>query len=311
MSGTRINLQNGRWYINGRVSYPGSRAEGLLMNVRMVNAVFEDLNRPEYIPHEITSRFIRRIPEYVRSGIRAFTLCLQGGHAGYEGPINSAYRSDGSLNPGYLDRVRRVVEACSQAGAAVILTCYYQRQSAILKDEAALRAGVANTADWIAREGFTNLLLEITNEFGHDGFTHPMLNDPEGQVSLIDLARRVAPGLLLSTSRQGHKGISAAVCKACDFCLIHFNRVPLDSMPAMIAELHRYGKPVVCNEDRKIGAEGAEAARICVDHGCSWGLMAREVNQYTPPFRFDGAQDDPEVYAMIGQLTTSQPRTER
>ena len=39
---TRIALDHGRWLINDRPTNPGSAAEGLLMNVRMVNAVFED-----------------------------------------------------------------------------------------------------------------------------------------------------------------------------------------------------------------------------------------------------------------------------
>ena len=41
-SRTRVSIQNGRWFLNGEVTYRGTKAEGLLMNVRMVNAVFED-----------------------------------------------------------------------------------------------------------------------------------------------------------------------------------------------------------------------------------------------------------------------------
>lgn len=39
---TRISIADGQWRLNGGVTYPGTPAEGLLMNVRMVNAVFED-----------------------------------------------------------------------------------------------------------------------------------------------------------------------------------------------------------------------------------------------------------------------------
>ena len=39
---TRVSVVNGQWHINGTITHPGSAAEGLLMNVRMVNAIFED-----------------------------------------------------------------------------------------------------------------------------------------------------------------------------------------------------------------------------------------------------------------------------
>ena len=44
VSRTQIDIVRGVWRLNGRVTYPGAETEGLLMNVRMVNAVFEDAN---------------------------------------------------------------------------------------------------------------------------------------------------------------------------------------------------------------------------------------------------------------------------
>jgi hypothetical protein len=93
------------------------------------------------------------------------------------------------------------------------------------------------------------------------------------------------------------------VWQASDFILVHLNRVPLEKYPACLAALKAHGKPVVCSEDRKIGAEGVRAAELCVEHGCSWGLNVRDVNQYNPPFRFEGVADDPLVYARLGELT--------
>jgi hypothetical protein len=39
---TIVEIQGSKWVINGEPVLKGSPAEGLLMNVRMVNAVFED-----------------------------------------------------------------------------------------------------------------------------------------------------------------------------------------------------------------------------------------------------------------------------
>jgi len=300
---TRVSIVGGRWHLNGQVTYPGAKAEGLLMNVRMVNAVFEDVKRKDFDPQSNTANFLAAIPDYVDHGVRAFTIGLQGGFPGYEGAVNSAFAQNGSLRPGYLDRVARVIEACDRRGVAVILGCYYQRQDQILRDEAAVRAGVVHVAQWIGRRGYTNVLLEIANEFPHGGFDHRILHSPEGEASLIELARRTAPGLLVSTSGIGDGRLADPVARASDFLLIHFNGVPVREIPGRIEALKKYRKPIVCNEDDKPSQAAAEAAAASVAAGASWGLMLEKVNQHYP-FSFRGAADDPLVYSTISRLTT-------
>jgi hypothetical protein len=302
MNTTRIAIQDGKWRLNGAVTYPGAKAEGLLMNVRMVNSTFEDRNRAEFDPDANTDRFLAVLPDYLAHGVRAFTLCLQGGMPGYEGALNSAFNPDGSLRDSYLRRVQRVIEACDRQGAAVILGCYYQRQDQVLKDEDAVRAGVVNVVNWVRRSGFRNVVIEIANEFNHAGFDHRILEQPEGQVELIQLARRTAPGLLVSTSGLGNGRLPDSVARASDFLLIHFNGTPVEQIPARIAALKKHGKPIVCNEDDKTGEVAARAAELSVENGASWGLMLNDLNQYVP-FTFKGSADDPIVYRKLQELT--------
>jgi hypothetical protein len=300
---TRVAIVDGKWHINDQVTYPGAKAEGLLMNVRMVNATFEDRKRPDFDPDANTDRFLAQIADYYDHGVRAFTFCLQGGMPGYEGAVNSAFRPDGSLRESYLARVRRVIEACDRQGIVVILGCYYQRQDQILRDEDAVRAGVVNTVNWIGECGFTNVVLEIANEFGHGGFDRRLLKTAEGQVELIRLAKRTAPNLLVSTSGGGHGRLPDNVAEASDFLLIHFNNTRLEDIPSRIQALKKFNKPIVCNEDDKTGEDAAQAARLSVENGASWGLMLMRLNQYLP-FEFKGAADDPIVYATLKELTS-------
>jgi len=130
---TRVSIKDTRWHLNGRPTYPETQVEGLLMNVRMVNSVFEDRERTEFDAEKNTDRFIATIPDYAAQGVRAFTLNLQGGFPGYEGAVNSAFNPDGSLRKGYLQRVKRVIETCDRNGVVVILGCYYQRQDQIIR----------------------------------------------------------------------------------------------------------------------------------------------------------------------------------
>ena len=301
---TRIAIVGGRWQINGVVTYPDAPAEGLLLNVRMVNATFEDRQRPGFDPEANTQRFLSRIPEYLAHGVRAFTLNLQGGFPGYEGALNSGFNPDGSLRAPCLGRLRRVIEACDRQGAAVILGCFYQRQDHVLASADAVRAAVVNTAQWIQACRFRNVVLEIANEYGHPGFHHRLLARPEGIAELVRLAKRAAPGLLVSASGLGNGATDTPAAEAADFLLIHFNTTRLEDIPRRITALKPYGKPIVCNEDNKLGPAGAEAARACVANGASWGFMDEQLNQRFP-FSFRGADDDPTVYAALQQLATA------
>ena len=63
-------------------------------------------------PDKNTAAFLAHVPDYSRHGVRAFTLCLQGGMPGYEGAINSAFDDTAAL--------RRYVEHPEhQAGVAL------------------------------------------------------------------------------------------------------------------------------------------------------------------------------------------------
>ena len=126
-------------------------------------------------------------------------------------------------------------------------------------------------------------MLEIANEFDHGGFDHRLLKTAEGIAELIELAktdlrrRCSSRPAVWATAR-----LPDAVAQASDFLLIHFNGTPVEDIPARIAALKKFGKPIVCNEDEKVGAEGAKAAELCVANGASWGFMQVEVNQHYP-----------------------------
>lgn len=185
----------------------------------------------------------------------------------------------------------------------MILGLFYQRQSAILRDEAAVRAGVVNAARWVRERGFQNVVMEIANEYPHGGFVHALIRDPAGQASLIRLAKATAPGLLVSASGYGDGVIHPEVAEAADFLLPHWNGTKVGQIPARITTLKRFGKPIVCNEDDKTDVETIAALRACVENGASYGLMLKDRNQ-TFPFRFEGAADDAVFYAELRAFTT-------
>ncbi len=302
---THVTISGDQWLINGQLTNSGTRAEGLLMNVRMVNATFEDRSKPDFDPDANTDRFIAKIPEYAAHGVNAFTLCLQGGMPGYEGAVNSAFEPDGALRPQNLKRVERVIRACDQHDVVVILGLYYQRQSKILRDEAAVRSGIANAVKWIESCRFKNVVVEIANEYPHKGFAHPMIRDAKGQASLLKLAKQTVPALVVTASGYGDGKIDSEVSEACDFLTPHWNGTKVSQIPERIAALRRFGKPIVCNEDDKVGNQAVSSMQATVESGAAYGLMLKDHNQ-TFPFHFDGAADDPVFYAALKILTSEQ-----
>lgn len=305
---TRIGIEKDQWLLNGKVINEGSQAEGLLMNVRMVNAVFED--RGDKMPKEFhefdkiqnTENFISKIPEYMSHGVNAFTISLQGGNPGYEGAVNTAFEPDGTLREEYLKRIELIINEVDKNGGIVILTCFYQRQHShdfALNGKKAFMNALKNTAEWIRSKKFNNVLLEVSNEYNHRGFAHwkdgDWLKSATGQAALISYVKTVYPELLVSTSGLGNGKMDDAICEVADFILIHFNGTSTEDIPSRISKLKKWGKPIVCNEDDKTGKKGAEAMRISVANGCAWGYMNNDHNQYMP-FLFEGADDDTLVY---------------
>src|SRR5262245_34223612 len=98
---TDVTIRGDAFYINGQPTYPGriyngNRVEGLLMNIRVVQGIFDDLN-PEtaarwvypdtgrWDPERNTNEFVAAMPEWKRHGVLAFTINLQGGSPGGQG----------------------------------------------------------------------------------------------------------------------------------------------------------------------------------------------------------------------------------
>jgi hypothetical protein len=294
---TRVALEGSRFTINGAVTSRGEPSEGMLMNVRMVNSVFEDTNRPSFDPNGNTTEFVNRMQEYVSLGVRGFTVSLQGGYPGYEGARNSAFNASGGLSTGYMARVARVIERADGLGAVIILSLYYQRQDQLLKDERAVRAGVVNAVNWVRNRGYRNVILEVANEYGHAGFKHAILRSDAGVASLIRLAQDRHPGLLVSASSIRNGRTTSQVASAADLILVHFNAVALSDIPARVRAIRESypGKPIVCNEDGRTGSAAAAAASASVGAGASYGLMVERKNQHYS-FEFQGRRDDPIAY---------------
>src|SRR4051812_7408489 len=92
---TAVSIRGDAFLINGRPTYEGrqykgSRIEGLLMNSRVVQGIFDDANPDtrarwrypdtgKWDPERNTREFIAAMPVWRAHGLLAFTINLQGG----------------------------------------------------------------------------------------------------------------------------------------------------------------------------------------------------------------------------------------
>ena len=150
---TEISIDGDRFLINGRPTYTGRsykdmRIEGLLLNARMIQGIFDDLN-PEtrarwaypdtgkWDPERNTREFVAAMPEWRRHGLLSFTVNLQGGSPeGYSKAQpwnNSAINPDGSLRSDYMRRLESILDRADELGMAPIVGLFYFGQDQRVK----------------------------------------------------------------------------------------------------------------------------------------------------------------------------------
>jgi len=323
---TTVSIVGDAFHINGEPTYKGrvwkgNKIEGLLMNARLVQGIFDDLN-PEttslwaypdtgkWDADRNTREFIAAMPEWRRHGLLALTINLQGGSPkGYVGLVqpwrNSAFDADGSLRADYAARLERIINRADELGMVVILGYFYWGQDHRLSDEAAVKHAVDNATSWIINHGWLNVLVEVNNECDIN-FHHEILR-PDRVHELIQRVKdikRDGRRLLAGTSYGGGTIPKENVVRVSDFLLIHGNGV---SDPKKIAEMVRKTravpgytvKPILFNEDDHFDFDKPENNFIAaVGEYASWGYF--DYRMKDEGFD-DGYQSVPVNWELISQ----------
>ena len=277
---TTVGIDRSAFTINGEATYAGRhyrgmKVEGLLLNARLVQGIFDDLNPDtrrlwdypdgQWDPRRNTDEFVAAMPAWRAHGLLGFTINLQGGSPqGYSKRQpwhNSAFTADGRLRPAYLSRLEQILDAADELGMVPILGFFYFGQDQRLADEAAVIRGVDHATGWLLERGYSNVLVEIGNEVDHGSYVHEIIRAPRGH-ELIERVGRLSAGkvdspagrLLVSTSMCGGQIPPANVAAAADFLLIHGNGVgDPDRVREMVDECRRLSgcaeKPILFNED--------------------------------------------------------------
>jgi hypothetical protein len=332
---TTVAIAGDAFHINGKPTYEGrtwngKKIEGLLLNSRMVQGIFDDLNDKtrskwaypdtgKWDADRNTREFVAAMPEWRKNGLLAFTISLQGGSPqGYsqlQPWHNSAITAEGELRPDYMARLEKILDRADELGMVSILTIFYFGQDERLKDEAAVRRAVERTVDWVHDRGYTNVLIEIANECDNGKYERDIIKAPRIH-ELIELAqqhsdKRVAQlskasngaaqkhRLYVSASYNGGSIPRENLVRVADFLLMHGNGV---SQPARIAGMVRQvkmvkgyqTKPILINEDDHFDFDKPiNNMTSAIGEYCSWGYFDPGQSNYR-----DGYQCPPVNWGL-------------
>lgn len=333
---TKVTIAGDGFQINGEPTYRGRvwrdhRIEGLLLNARLVQGIFDDRNTNtvsrwaypdtgKWDAERNTREFLAAMPEWRRHGLLAFTINLQGGMpqggARSQPWHNSAFEPDGTLRADYLARLERILDRADELGMVVILSYFYFGQDERLQDEAAVLRATDNAPQWLFNHGWRNVLVEIDNEC-NVSYSHAILQ-PARVHELIERVQRTTRDgrrLLTGTSYGGGVIPKENVVRAADFLLLHGHGV---SDPKRIGDMVRrtraapgyMPKPILFNEDDHFNFDQPENNfTAAIGEYAAWGYYDQGTNNYR-----DGYQSPPvnwgvntgrkqAFFRLLGEMT--------
>jgi hypothetical protein len=310
---TVVSIARDMFRINGKPTYAGRtwkghKIEGLLMNTRMVQGIFDDLN-PEtavrwaypdtkkWDAERNVREFLAAMPLWKQHGCLGFTVNLQGGSPeGYSKGQpweTGAIAPDGSLRPSFMGRLERILDRADTLGMVPIVGYFYFGQDQRVADEAAVKRAVVNATQWLLDKNYRNVLVEVNNECNVKAYDHPILM-PDRVHELIELVKGMTKNgrrLLTGTSYGGGAVPRENVVTASDFLLIHGNGV---KDPNRISEMVRQTRqvkgyrpmPVLFNEDDHFDFDKPMNNMVAaISEYCGWGYFDPGKSDYADGYQ--------------------------
>lgn len=287
ISGNKLLLDN--VYINN-----GTKAEGLLINSRMIQGISDGFNSwpyPDTKKWNATRNnleFVQNMPLWKNNGLNGFTVGLQGGapKSGATGYKNSAFNGDGSLKPAYMSRLKNILDKSQELDMIVIVSMFYRTQVSIFgKYDNALK-GFTNVLEWLKAGNYKNVIIEPVNECEFSEFNPVGLQCSQNVPALIKLAKTY--GFPSGNSLKGATVPTSAIMDASSVILVHGNGISSNSgyksFIDKIKNSSKYKKqPIIINE-----ASTGSYLDYCISQGVGWGYYDQGSNNYK-----DGYQSPP------------------
>lgn len=179
----------------------------------------------------VTERLINNLDNMRDHGVNLVSVSLQGTNGGFPnvdaGP--NAFTSDGKIIPAFARRLEDIVRQADQRGMVVCIVIGQPRKDQLLRDEAALKRAVQETAALLVRRKLQNVFVELFHEFNHPTrIDHDILREPNGDTKRCKIAgwwKEVAPSIP-SGMCPNHNSGSPVGYPGCDILMFE-NEMPI------------------------------------------------------------------------------------
>ena len=311
---TLVSISEADFLIDGELTYrgrvfEGQRIEGLLFNVRAVQALFDDAvpdtrvhwaypDSGQWDAERNVAELCTALTSWRDHGVLGLTINLQGGGPLYIPEIyrrydNNGFMPDGELKPAYAERLSRVLARADALGMVVIVGLFYWTMLLKMLDEEAIWRAADQALAFLEDTGRGNILVELANEVDVVADHTPYAMFAPARVhAMIDRLRAAHPGLLYATSGGGAvvetgRGMpSGELVATSDYVLLHGNGTRPPGLAAAIQAARampayeRDPKPILINED----SPAVPNLDVAWRNGASWGYYDQG---------FEGQGDDP------------------
>lgn len=329
---TVAGIRGSQFTINGEATYSPAEGfpeadpsvRGTLLNVRAVQAVFDDANYPRggsnaHPYHSVVlgpvvfdypdepfsatrnvSEFLAALPAWRKAGVLAFTINLQGGGPvdGNYGPgdgdqpqANSGFDHHGRLKPAYASRLKQVIAEADRLHMIVIVGLFYFGSEHLVDqapEDACTREAIREASSFLKNLPDRNVMIEIANEVSMRHYHHPMLK-AEGIGEAVHLAQQSAdkriPVSFSWTGPLPSPGSAAdAAFRQADFVMFHTN----GKTPEEVSEtIDRFRSRFGNDRPLLINEDGVSAPNLqaAVEKHVGWGYYDQGLNNYRDGFQ--------------------------
>lgn len=319
-------------HINGRPTNRGSRAEGLLLNARMVQAMFDDANAStvKWWAYNDTGvwnatrnveEFVAAVPSYAEYGLNAVTVGMQGGsacepdrpakvqcngsHEARFWPTVSAFRSDGSLDNAWIWRLEKILAATDRVGMVTILNLFYYSQVVRLRDDMAIRTAIKNVMLFLLRTGYRNVIIDLANEYTCKPYPDLLKADPQVGDTIL-WVRSLSNGTIpVATNPCGMPTYS--VLAAADIVLTEPPATSGNALRTFYASIRNnsgwkaHRVPIAAIEC----GTAPQALELSIESHCGWGVSDVAGFQSPPvDWRIESSSTKTRVFDAIKAATT-------
>jgi hypothetical protein len=329
---TVIRIHGPLFTINGNPTYTAAggfptadpNLEGTLLNVRAVQATFDDENYPAqgahahpytaltmgqvdwdypdvpWNPDRNLREFLAALPSWRQAGILAVTVNLQGGgpvdgnYGGQDGDqpqVNTGFDPHGNLKPAYAARLKSVIEEADKLGMVVIVGFFYGGENLRIlpdSDDHYAREAVRQAALFLKNLPHRNILIEIDNETSSNTYKHPVMQ-PNGILEAVELAQQtVEHQIPVSIAWSGGvmpRGSGAdRALRAVDYVTFHTDGQTPESVHQSIQVMRRW---IGYDRPLMINEDGVSAFNLeaAVDEHVGWGYYDQGMSNYRDGFQ--------------------------